>query len=80
MREEIPRHIHRRWHRDTRYYEARVEQDLWGDWVLTRVWGRRGTPAGQVRHDPCSSYIEALERLDAVTRRRAAHGYALIWG
>ena len=67
----------RRWHRDTRYYEARIERDLWGGWVLTRVWGRRGSPAGQVRHDPCESRAEALARLVAVAQRRAARGYVI---
>jgi len=23
-----------RWERGSRYYEARIQQDLWGEWVL----------------------------------------------
>lgn len=37
-----------RWEKDTRYYETRLHQDLWGQWVLTRVWGRRNTPMGKI--------------------------------
>jgi hypothetical protein len=40
--------IHLRWERGTRYYEVYLHQDLWGDWVLTQVWGRRGTALYQV--------------------------------
>jgi hypothetical protein len=29
-----------RWEKGTRYYEVYLHQDLWGDWVLTQVWGR----------------------------------------
>lgn len=49
-----------RWEKDTRYYETRLHQDLWGQWVLTRVWGRRNTPMGKVTHTPCRSHAEAL--------------------
>ena len=38
-----------RWEKGTRYYEARLHPDLWGDWMLTVGWGRRGTQLGQVR-------------------------------
>jgi hypothetical protein len=32
---------HSRWERDSRYYELRVQQDLFGHWLLIRVWGRK---------------------------------------
>ncbi|MBK8535206.1 MAG: hypothetical protein IPL59_08735 [Candidatus Competibacteraceae bacterium] len=28
-----------RWEKGTRYYEARLHPDLWGDWMLTVGWG-----------------------------------------
>ncbi|MBK8536730.1 MAG: WGR domain-containing protein [Candidatus Competibacteraceae bacterium] len=42
----------------TRYYEARLHPNLWGDWMLTVGWGRRGTWLGQIRDRPCASYAE----------------------
>ena len=40
--------IRLRWERGTRYYEAHLHQDsVWGDWVFTQVWGRRGTELGR---------------------------------
>jgi predicted DNA-binding WGR domain protein len=71
-----PRPLRRHWEKDTRYYEVHVEPDLWGHWVLTRVWGRRGTALGQVRRIPCGDYAEALAKLAAVARQRARRGYA----
>lgn len=69
-----------RWVRDTRYYEVHVEQDLWGDWVLTRVWGRRGTALGRIRRDACASRADALEKLAAMERQRARRGYVAVAG
>ena len=69
-------HVRRRWEKATRYYEAYVDQDLWGGWVLTRVWGRRGTRLGQIRRAPFGSYAEALDQLAAVAERREKRGYA----
>lgn len=70
--------LRRRWVKDVRYYEVHVEQDLWGEWVLTRVWGRRGTALGQIRRVPCVSYADALEKLAAVERQRTRRGYAAV--
>jgi hypothetical protein len=46
-----------RWERGTRYYEVYLHQDLWGDWVLTQVWGRRGTELGRMVHTSCISHV-----------------------
>jgi len=67
-----------RWEKETRYYEVHVVQDLWGDWVLTRIWGRRGSAIGQIRRAPCESYTEALAQLARLEKRRAQRGYARV--
>ncbi|MEZ5584441.1 MAG: WGR domain-containing protein [Candidatus Competibacteraceae bacterium] len=67
-----------RWEKNTRYYEAYLHQDLWGDWVLTRVWGRRGSKLGQIRDIPCASYEEGLAKLGEVEKRRKQHGYRMV--
>ncbi len=65
----------RRWEKAQRYSEAHLHQDLWGEWVLTKVWGRRGTLWGRAVHVPCASYREACERLTALHVRREHRGY-----
>lgn len=67
-----------RWEKDSRYYEVHVVQDLWGEWVLTRIWGQRGTAMGQIRRVPCESYAEALTKLAQMEKRRAQRGYAAV--
>jgi len=64
-----------RWEKETRYYEVHLQQDLWGGWVLTRIWGRRGSPMGQIRRVPCASYAEAMKQLAAVRSQRQRRGY-----
>ena len=69
---------HLRWHKDTRYYEAILEQDLWGEWLLVRRWGRRGQRSGQSKATPCDSYEQGLRLLEDVSKRRTQRGYRLI--
>jgi hypothetical protein len=67
-----------RWERGPRYYEGCLHQDLWGDWVLTQVWGRRGTELGRMVHTPCTSYEDGCEQLAAVQARREQRGYTVL--
>lgn len=69
--------LHSRWEKDTRYYELRVQQDLWGQWLLTRVWGRRDSAMGQIRHELCAGYAAANARYAEAEIRRAKRGYQL---
>lgn len=66
---------HSRWEKATRYYVLQLEQDLFGDWVLTRVWGRKGTALGQLRREPSISPEEGLARLKKEEARRLGRGY-----
>lgn len=64
-----------RWEKESRYYEIHLQQDLWGDWVLTRIWGRRGSPMGRMKHMPCPSYDDAVAKLSNVRNQRKRRGY-----
>ena len=66
-----------RWERerDTRYYEVFLERDLFGDLVLTRVWGRKGSALGSMKRLPVASVAEAQSALAAIAKRRAQHCY-----
>lgn len=74
MTEEEPT-LFSRWERDTRYYELRLQQDLWGDWLLIMVWGGKGTALGQIRRELCPSYANGVSMYAASIRRRQQHGY-----
>ena len=66
---------HSRWEKNTRYYELRVQQDLFGDWLLTRVWGRKGSALGQMRHELCVDQADANTRYAEAVIRRAQRDY-----
>ena len=68
-------HHQSRWEKDTRYYLLQLEQDLFGDWVLTRVWGRKQTALGQLRREPFDSHREGLAQLGKEEKRRHGRGY-----
>ena len=76
--------IHLCWEKPTalgvRYYEADLHQDLWGEWLLTQTWGRRGTRLGQIRSVPCNSQAEGLARVDILLKRRRQHHYVVVAG
>ena len=67
-----------RWEKHQRYYEVLVHQDLWSNWVVTRIWGRSNTRLGRFKNEPCASYQEALERLRRINQRRLQRGYARV--
>lgn len=69
-----------RWQReDHRYYEARLQRDLFG-WVIVRIWGRVGSRLGQVRTVPVDNYREGEAVVAEIARRRAARRYCLVAG
>lgn len=66
-----------RWTRGTRYYRAHLEQDLWHEWLITQVNGRRGSRLGRARTHPQSSLAAALTILATIAERRQKRGYEL---
>ena len=67
-----------RFERETRYYELRLQQDLFG-WVVVKIWGRTSSRLGQMRTTPCSSFAEASRAWDAGVRARQRRGYVPVW-
>jgi predicted DNA-binding WGR domain protein len=63
-----------RFERETRYYELRLQQDLFG-WVVVKTWGRKSSRLGQMRTTPCSGFLEASRLWDAGVRARERRGY-----
>lgn len=64
-----------RWETSERYYIAVVQQNLFGDWELMRVWGGKGSARGSMLCQPATNRAEALEHLCAVAQVRERHGY-----
>jgi len=66
-----------RWVRGSRYYRVHLEQDLWRNWLLTKVNGRVGTRLGRFRSHEVPSIETALLELAAIAKRRRQRGYEL---
>lgn len=54
--------LYARFERDTRYYELRLQQDLFG-WVVIKVWGRCDSRKGQRKVAPCACGYEQAEAI-----------------
>jgi hypothetical protein len=64
----------RRWETSTRYFEAWIYRDLFGETVLTAVNGGRGNRLGMVRVVAVGqARIDA--ELEDIAKRRLSHGY-----
>lgn len=64
-----------RFEREIRYYELRLQRDLFG-WIVLKAWGRKSTRLGQVRTTPCIDFQEAVRVWDAGIRQCQRRGYA----
>ena len=63
------------WCKNSRYYSCELRQNLFGDWVVLRRWGRVSAKQGQSLEHTCATYEEGLGLLSAVAKRRAQRGY-----
>lgn len=70
--------LSQRWETDTRYYRVILQPDVWQNWVITRMWGGRGTLLGRVVHEPVESYEVGLKIVEQIGKLRKRHGYRLV--
>jgi len=61
----------------TRYYQITLTRDLLGDWVVTKINGRRGSRLGRIRNTPVASARDGRALIEEASRLRIAHGYRL---
>lgn len=46
--------------KDKRLYQVLLHQDLWGNWIVTRAWGRIGTKGRGKHHQLSLKDCQAL--------------------
>jgi len=63
------------WRKGTRHYCCEVRQNLFGQWVVLRRWGRVSAKQGQSLEHVCDRYEEGIEILQTVANRRTERGY-----
>jgi predicted DNA-binding WGR domain protein len=64
------------WRKNSRHYSCEVRQNLFGQWVVLRRWGRVSALQGQSCEELCDGYEKGLEIFAAVEKRRSQRGYS----
>jgi predicted DNA-binding WGR domain protein len=63
-----------------RYYQAVVQQDLFGGWEVWRTWGGLGSSRGGQLVVPSASEQAGLAELQTLATYRRRRGYLLVAG
>ena len=63
------------WRKNSRCYSCEIRQNLFGQWVVLRRWGRVSAKQGQSMEHLCDRYEEGVAIFEAVKRRRVQRGY-----
>lgn len=63
---------------EERYYKARVQKDLFGNWSLLKSYGGKKNNLGQQRIKSCDSYEDAMKKLKQIMKVRKSHGYKIV--
>ena len=63
------------WRKATRHYSCELRQNLFGEWVVLRRWGRVSAYHGQSLEHSCETYAEGLQILSVIEKRRLQRGY-----
>lgn len=70
--------MHVRWESASRYYEAVLQQDLLGDWVLSTARGGLRNRLGAIRHLALPSMEAAVKEVTSLHKLRLRRGYRLV--
>ena len=67
------------WHKNQhRFYCLSWQETLFGEGMLVRAWGRRGTAMRREKAELYGSPEEAWPQVRRLIRRRLRHGYRLV--
>ena len=61
-----------------RYYKVYLYRDLFGDWMVTKVWGAINSRLGNYTHQMFYEYIDARNCINEIIERRKERGYLLV--
>ena len=61
-----------------RYYEIALEKDLFGDWILTRNWGGKGSFRFGQKIQWVESFEQGRKEAEKIKKTRIKRGYRLV--
>lgn len=69
-----------RWenHTSKRYYMIMIEQDIFDQWVLIRVWGGIQKKLGGMKVSVLENKDQGIEMIKNISIRRKKRGYSIV--
>ena len=67
-----------RWETDTKYYEVRLVQDLFDDWVLMVAHGGKQSRLGALRTIYVVSEEQGRRKIEMLKKVKTRHGYVRV--
>jgi predicted DNA-binding WGR domain protein len=67
-----------RWETDTKFYTARLQQDLFGGLSIIVCWGSHFSRQGGGKYIYCEDGKAARKTLRQLAKRRRRHGYQFV--
>lgn len=61
-----------------RYYRAIISRDMFGTWVVSKIWGGIGNASGRMVHLPCPTLDDALAMILQISKIRKKRGYEIV--
>lgn len=69
------KYLYARFEKESRYYVIRLEQDLFGDWIISQINGQIKSHLGQKRMLAFESAQDALEQFSLIAHVRYQRNY-----
>jgi hypothetical protein len=73
--------IQHRWENpeNKRYYRVLFARDLFGEWLITKIWGGLRNAGGGMKNIACASYEDGIKLINKVNESRLKRGYKKIF-
>ena len=72
--------LHYRWENreKQRYYRVILAKDLFGEWIITKIWGGLNKAGGGAKHVPCQTFELGIKLIEKISKTRDQRGYTRI--
>lgn len=61
-----------------RYYLAVIQQNLFMQWEVVRVWGHKDSSLGRVVVEPCETINDAFKVMELIKKKRRQRSYITV--
>lgn len=65
------------WIKNNRYYTVSLDADLFGQWVVSQLWGSLNSKRGSHKMESFSTIEDAKQHIASIGKRRSQRGYII---